>query len=167
MPIICRLIEIAPGVAEQLAADPGALEETVESARVHTGVYRYWHGIEYLLAQSCPEMPAAKWLGLGRALASPAGDVPPSRVVPAAEVAQLAAVLRETEPEALAAYYDPEALDGAAIYPRQWSEWEETFDPLGQLLEHYSFLQGFAQRCSAAGDALLLHFEFEDDGSDS
>jgi len=38
-------------------------------------------------------------------------------------------------------------------------------EPLGQVLEHYSFLQSFAAECGAGRTALLLRFEFLADGS--
>lgn len=167
MPITCRLIEIKPDLAASLVEDPNGLENAVASARIYTDVYRYWHGIEHLLALTRPTMPAARWLGLGQAVSAASGDVPAARVLSAAEVTELAAVVRDVEPEALAPHYDAEALDAAGIYPRTWMDWEETFDPLGQLLEHYSFLQRFAQKCADAGDALLLRFGFIDDGSDA
>jgi hypothetical protein len=49
MPIICRLLQIPRAQAALLAAAPAQLEETVKSAKIYSGVYRYWHGIEYLL----------------------------------------------------------------------------------------------------------------------
>jgi hypothetical protein len=42
---------------------------------------------------------------------------------------------------------------------------EETFDPLGQVLEHYSFLREFTMKCASSGQALLLYFELLDEGS--
>ena len=51
------------------------------------------------------------------------------------------------------------ALDAAHVYPVTWQLWEETFDPLGQVLEHYWFLQQFASQCAATGSAALLYFE--------
>ena len=56
-------------------------------------------------------------------------------------------------------------MDAATVYPGTWDEWEETYDPLGQVLEHYSFLQERAQHCSADGRSLLLVFEELADGT--
>jgi hypothetical protein len=83
------------------------------------------------------------------------------------EVAQLDAALRVVEPDDLIPHYEADALDRADIYPRCWTTWEETFDPLGQVLEHYFFLQQFAAKCAAAGDGLLLYFVPLDDGCDA
>jgi len=46
-----------------------------------------------------------------------------------------------------------------------WTEWEETFDPLGQVLEHYSYLREFVGKRASAGDGLLFYFVFHDDGA--
>jgi len=164
MPIICRLLQIPPNQADSLISDPGKLEQTVKSAKIYSGVYRYWHGIEYLLAQHSPDSPAAKWLSLGKAVSKPVDSIPPARVLPPPLVAQLDATIREIEPDALAHHYDADALDEAKIYPRTWVEWEETFDPLGQVLEHYSYLQFSTKQCASAGDSLVLYFV--DDGED-
>ena len=165
MPITCRLLALTPPTAASVIADSGVLADALASARNHSDVYRYWHAIEYLLGQHRPDLPVAKWLRLGQPVSAASGDVPAARVVPAEDVAQLAAALREIEPEALAPHYDAEALDQAGIYPRQWREWEETFDPLGQVLEHYSFLREFAGNCASTGDALLLYFKLIAEGA--
>jgi hypothetical protein len=85
-------------------------------------------------------------------------------VLPPQAVAELDTTIREIEPDALAPHYDAAAFDSAGIYPRTWVEWEETFDPLGQVLEYYSFLQYSTKQCGSAGDSLVLYFV--DDGED-
>jgi hypothetical protein len=166
MPTICRLLRLPPEAADALMARHRELPHAVESAKIYADVYRYWHAIEYLLALHRPGSPAAAWLGAGEAVSPGSPDIPPARVLRPAEVAQLDATLRDIEPDQLIPHYDAEALDQAGIYPRRWQAWEETFDPLGQVLEHYSFLQRFARQCADGGDALLLYFTFVDDGSD-
>jgi uncharacterized protein DUF1877 len=158
MPIICRLLQIPPEQAESLVSEPDKLDDTVKSAGIHSGVYRYWQGIEYLLARHRPESPAAKWLSLGQAVSIANDSIPAARVLLPPVVAELHDTIREIEPDALAPHYDAAALDEASIYPRTWVEWEETFDPLGQVLEHYSFLQYSAKECATVGDALVLYF---------
>jgi hypothetical protein len=158
------LLQIPPTSATSLVADPNKLEETVESAKIYSGVYRYWHGIEYLLSQHSPGSPAAKWLTLGQAVSKAVDSIPEARVLSPSIVTQLDKTIREIEPDALADHYDAPALDEAGIYPRTWVEWEETFDPLGQVLEHYSYLQSSTKQCASAGDSLVLYFV--DDGED-
>ena len=41
---------------------------------------------------------------------------------------------------------------------------KKTFDPLDQVLEHYSYLQFSAKQCASAGDSLVLYSA--DDGED-
>jgi hypothetical protein len=164
MPTICRLLQIPPDRAALLVADPNKLEETVKAAKIYSGVYRYWHGIEYLLGQHSPGSPAATWLSLGQGVSKAVDSIPAARVLSPRIVTQLDTTIREIEPDALADHYDAPALDEAAIYPRTWVEWEETFDPLGQVLEHYSYLQFSTKQCASAGDSLVLYFV--DDGED-
>jgi uncharacterized protein DUF1877 len=166
MPTICRLLQLLPDQATALVAQPSTLARAVASAKIYSGVYRYWDGIQYLLARHRPDSAAATWLSLGSAVSAATDAVPAARVVTPQEVMQLDAVLREVPPDDLLPHYEADALDQAGIYPRTWTDWEETFDPLGQVLEHYSFLQMFVAKRAAASDALLLYFEPLDDGSD-
>jgi hypothetical protein len=165
MPTICRLIQIPPPEADALLADPRLLGATLEGARVHSDVYRYWDAMQYLLARHRPDSAAATWLGLGTAVSTATEAIPAARVVLPDAVRQLSRELAEIEPEALLSYYDADALDQAGVYPGCWKEWEETFDPSGQVLEHYSFLQQFTRGCASGGQALLLHFEALDEGT--
>lgn len=147
-------------------AQPNTLAQAIESAKIYSGVYRYWHGIEYLLAQHRPGSAAATWLSIGTRVSAATDVVPAATALSPQEVAQLDAVLREVPPDDLIPHYEAGALDQARIYPRTWTEWEETFDPLGQVLEHYSYLQMFVDKRAAAGDGMLLYFEPLNDGSD-
>lgn len=162
MNIICRTLELPAGVASDLQANHLRLPEAIKAAKLYGDVYRYWHSIEYLLVRHRPQSAAARWLSAGTTVSPPAGKIPGARVIPPAQVAELDALLQGIAPEALAPHYDAAALDRAAVYPGTWQEWEETFDPLGQILEHYSFLQGRARSCAANGNALLLVFEESD-----
>jgi uncharacterized protein DUF1877 len=165
MAIICRTFELPAEPASQLQANTARLPDTIRSARVYGDVYRYWHAIEYLLTQHAPTSPEARWLNLGATVSAAAGQIPAARLIPPGEVAQLDRLLQTIEPEQLAAHYDAAELDAAAVYPGTWREWEETFDPLGQVLEHYSFLQSRARSCADGGFWLLLVFEELEDGS--
>ena len=165
MPIICRLLAVRADQAATLGAQPAGLTQAVESAKIYSDVYRYWHAIEYLLAQHSATSVAGKWLRLGEAVSPAAEDIPAARVIAPAGVKELDAALRPIEPDDLIPHYEADALDQAGVYPRTWVVWEETFDPLGQVLEHYSFLREFAAKRAAAGDALLLYFVFVDEGS--
>ncbi len=165
MPTICRLIQLAPAECEALRADPGSLTECVAEAKVHSDVYRYWDGIQFLLSRHSPDSVAAQWLDLGRPIRSPDPSLPDDRLILPPDVAALDAALRDVAPDDLAAHYDAGAMDADNIYPGTWQVWEENFDPLGQVLEHYFFLQQFVARCAGAQEALLLHFDALAEGS--
>ena len=159
MPIICRMFELPAESASKLASGAASLPDAIKSAPNHFDVYRYWHVIEYLLMQHAPESPSARWLSSGSTVSAAAGAIPAARLIPPGEVADLHQLLHSIEPEQLIPYYDAATLDSAAVYPGTWREWEETFDPLGQVLEHYSFLQHAARRCAETAHPLLLVFE--------
>ena len=162
---ICRLIQLTPQEGDALVAQPDRLKDVVAAARVHSDVYRYWHGIQFLLNRHRPDTPAAQWLELGRAIRNGDASLPDDRVIMPADVAALNASIRDVAPDDLAPHYDAGAMDVAKVYPETWRAWEEDFDPLGQMLEHYFFLQQFVARCAEAQAALLLHFDVLAEGS--
>ena len=165
MPTICRLIRLAPADADAIQAQPGTLKDCVDAATVHSDVYRYWHGIQFLLSRHRPDTPAARWLDLGRPIHTGDDSLPADRLITSADVATLESALRDVAPDDLAAHYDAGAMDAANVYPGTWQAWEEEFDPLGQVLEHYFFLQQFVAQCAQAQAALLLHFDSLAEGS--
>ena len=101
MPTICRLLQLSAAEAASMAAQPGNLMQSVESAKIYTDVYRYWHAIQYLLVCHRPASPQIHWLDLGQAVSAGTEDIPAARVLPPAEVKQLDALLREIEPDEL------------------------------------------------------------------
>lgn len=158
MPTICRLIQLSPEDVASLEASPGSLSDPVGSAKSHSDVYRYWHAIEFLLARHRPGSAAARWLSTGTAISPEHEEVPGARLLAPEDVQELDADLSQIEPDDLIPHYDAATLDAARVYPATWEEWEEDFDPLGQVLEHYSFLKQFVSRCARAGAGMLLHF---------
>lgn len=165
MPTICRLIQLSPDEAASLVANPASLAQRVGSASIYSDVYRYWHAIEYLLVQHRPGSAAARWLTMGTTVSGASGDVPGARILSSAQVEELDAELRNIQPDDLIPHYDATALDAAQVYPVTWQAWEEDFDPLGQVLEHYSFLQQCTARCGKARAALMLYFDVLADGT--
>jgi hypothetical protein len=165
MPTICRLIQLTPDEAARLVANPATLPQRLASASIYSDVYRYWHAIEFLLARHRPGTAAANWLAMGAMISDARGDVPGARVLSSVQVQDLNADLSSIQPDDLIAHYDATALDTAQIYPSTWQAWEEEFDPLGQVLEHYSFLQQFTSQCVQAGAAILLYFDVLAEGS--
>jgi hypothetical protein len=166
MPIVCNLLEVPPAAAEELAAAPSRLAATIQSVERYNGAYRYWHAIDYLLEKHVPEPPGLRLLQLGQPVPSELVEVPAPRLLFPAEVQRLDEVLRTVEPEALIPHYDAAALDEAGIYPNRWVAWEEEFEPLGQVLEYFSYLKYFVGQCAEAKTALLFRFEFKRDETD-
>jgi hypothetical protein len=165
MQTICRLIQLTPSDANALVGEPSTLPERIAAATSYSDVYRYWGGIQFLLDRHSPDEPAARWLELGRRVAPIDPSLPDDRVISVADVAALDQVLRRVSEEDLAPHYDAAVMDAANIYPVSWQSWEEDFDPLGQVLEHYWFLREFVAKCAKTGAVLLLHFEFLEEGS--
>lgn len=165
MALICRMLELTAESAGNLQPNRSHLPDAIKSSKAYSDVYRYWHAIEYLLTRHAPTSATARWLNLGAPVSPVSGEIPAARLIPASEVAELDRLLQGIEPDHLIPHYDATALDAAGIYPGTWQEWEETFDPLGQVLEHYSFLQSRARSCAEAGNSLLLVFEELADGS--
>ena len=92
------------------------MQHCVQSATIYSDVYRYWHGIEYLLTKHRPGSAAADWLIAAATVSPRSGDLPSSRVLSPAQVQALDAELRAIEPEHLIEHYDAAALDAAGMY---------------------------------------------------
>lgn len=165
MQTICRLMKLSADEGAQLEGNPRSLPEVVQKASASSDVYRYWHAIEYLLSQHRPGSVAANWLTIGALVSDSNEGVPGARLLSPEQVQKLDADIAGVEPDDLITHYDAPAMDAAGIYPATWQEWEEDFDPLGQVLEHYFFLQEFTSRCAQDGAALLLFFDLLEEGS--
>ena len=165
MPIVCNLLQVPSDGTDLLTASPAKLREAMDTATTRSDVYRYWDGIRYLLGKHRAGSVAGQWTSCGKQVSAPAEGVPGTRVLASAEVASLASELANIEPDELAPHYDAAELDGAGVYPSCWQEWEESFDPLGQLLEHYFFLKQFVEQARKDGSGILLEFAKLEDGT--
>ena len=162
MPIICRLLGLEASTAADLSRDPSGLPNAVSQSRDHMEVYWFWHGIDYLLGQA--EAPAAvHCLRAGGTVLPAAEGLPAPRLHSPRQLEQIARDLLEVAPEALLSGYDPATMDAARVYPERWAELDEEHDILGDLLEHYAYMQEFADRRAAEGQALLVLYERRDD----
>jgi hypothetical protein len=165
MPIVCRLLGLEASAADELVRNPGILPEVVTRSSNHMEVYWFWHGIDYLLGQV--EAPSAvRCLRAGGTVLPPPEGLPATRLHSPKQLEQIARDLREVAPEALLSGYDPRTMDTARVYPERWAELDEEHDILGDLLEHYAYMQEFAGRCAAEGQALLVFHERRDDETD-
>ena len=165
MPIICRLLGVEASAAADLARDPATLPTVMAGSRDHMEVYWFWHGIDYLLGET--EAPVAVHCLRAGGTALPAAQgLPAARLHTPKQLAQIARDLLEVAPEALLSGYDPATMDAAHVYPERWAELDEEHDILGDLLEHYAYMQEFADRRAAEGQALLVVYERRDDETD-
>lgn len=150
MPIICRLLSVP--------SDLTSLDKILSESKNYSDIYRYWDGIHFLLKKS-----GVQFLELGSEISSSETRKP--RLLSKDEVQSFSNAISNIEPDSLAQYYDSKEFDENGVYPELWVSWEEDFDPLGQTLEHYSFLRDFANNCAKRGEGMLLYFTFLDEGS--
>lgn len=165
MPIICRLLGLEAEAAADLVRNPGTLAAKVAECNSHIEVYWFWHGIDYLLGQA-EAPPAVHCLRAGGTPLPAAGDLPISRLHTPKQLQQIANALLEVAPEALLSGYDPATMDAAHVYPEKWAELDEEHDILGDMLEHYSYMQQFADKRAQEGRALLVLYERREDETD-
>jgi hypothetical protein len=164
--ISCKVVKVTLDQIPTRSLSPLEQARLLESAGDYTDTYRYWHAIHFLLSETSPYSSISNWISAEMAELSGAIEIPASRFLYPAEVAGLADALKKLEPEDLVERYNARAMDEAGIYPMCWQEWEESFDPLGQVLEYYSYFREFVLRCASTGDALLFQYYVYDDGND-
>jgi hypothetical protein len=171
-----HVVAVTPARAAAIRRDDSAAAGLREGKREETGLDRYWHGVQYLLAGRAKGVrgPLAWLTGGGEALGrTPAGPV---RYLSPAQVKQLSVALARVEPDELGDdTYDEAAMDAAEVYPGRWVRDGRTFDPLGTMRELYSSLRTFLARQAQAdnGVAIVMTLESapdddgdEDDGAD-
>ena len=154
---LVHFVAVTPARAERLRGDPGAVTRLREGEREETGLDRYWHGVQYLLAGNAKGVrgPLA-WLTeggekLGR---TPGGPV---RYLSPEQVRHLSTAVAEVEPDDLGDdVYDEAAMDGAGVYPGGWVRSGQTFDPLGTMRELYAYLRSFLARQVRAGNGVAI-----------
>ena len=165
MPIICRLLGLDADAAADLARHPGSLPQKVAACDSTMEVYWFWHGIDYLLGEA--EAPASvHFLRAGGTPLPALNDLPTTRLHTPKQLQQIARDLLEVAPEALLSGYDPATMDAAHVYPEQWEALDDEHDILGDMLEHYAYMQEFADHRAGEGRALLVLFERREDETD-
>lgn len=164
MPIVCHLLALDHKDATALAADPASLARRVAACEVVTELYWFWHGIDFLLGR-CGAPEPAHCLRLGGQEFALGKDLPPARLHQAMVVPRIATNLAAVPAEDLAVAYDPKLLDAAGVYPERWVSLSEEADLLGDLLEHYRYLQQFTARRKQDRKAMLVMYERIEDES--
>jgi hypothetical protein len=133
---------------DEMTARDDADGHRAESARV-LDIYKSWHLLSYLFDRA----GAAPDPVLGGRLFAPDDDWgygPPSYFAPD-EVARVAAYLRATPYERLAAHYDAADLNARAIYPERWEA-----DGAGWAESWYEGLIALFSEAAWDGDAIVF-----------
>jgi hypothetical protein len=154
---LAHFVAVTPAKAAQLRRDPSAVTTLRDGEREETGLDRYWHGVQYLLAGRAKGVrgPAAWLTGGGEPLGRTPGG--PVRYLSPDEVMKLSTVLADVEPDDLGDdVYDEAAMDAAGVYPGRWVRRGETFDQLGTMRELYSYLRSFLARQATAGNGVAV-----------
>jgi hypothetical protein len=157
-----HFVAVTPARAARLLSDPSTASSLREGNREETGLDRYWHGVQYLLAGRAKGVrgPLAWFTSGGQKLGrTPGGAV---RYLSPEQVRQLSTVLAEVEPDDLGDdVYDEAAMDAAGVYPGRWVRSGQTFDPLGTMRELYSYLRAFLARQAEAGNGVAIVMTLE------
>jgi hypothetical protein len=128
--------------------------DTKETAR-RISIDKSWHGLHFLLtgdAVSTPQGAGQAILG-GKEIGPDLG-YGPARVMDPAQVKAVATALASTSKAELSKKYDPNAMDGAQIYPGEWNEEAEN---LGWLLESFDTVVEFYRTAAEHGNAVMLY----------
>jgi len=152
-----HFVAVTPARAARLLSDPSTAANLREGEREETGLDRYWHGVQYLLAGRAKGVrgPLAWFTSGGEKVGRTPGGV--VRYLSPEQVRQLSTVLAEVEPDDLGDdVYDEAAMDAAGVYPGRWVRSGETFDQLGTMRELYSYLQAFLARQARAGNGVAV-----------
>jgi len=89
-------------------------------------------------------------------------DAGPVRYLAPNQVASLAAAVEDEEPDELGmGNYDEAAMDRKEIYPARWRVYAETFDPLGQMREMYTYVRAFLMEARTRGHGAIVYFAHE------
>src|SRR5262245_13591121 len=158
-----HFVAVTPAGAARLLSDPSAVVSLREGEREETGLDRYWHGVQYLLAAGRARGvrgPLAWFTSGGENVGRTPGGV--VRYLSPEQVRQLSTVLAEVEPDDLGDdVYDEAAMDAAGVYPGRWVRSGQTFDPLGTMRELYSYLRTFLARQARAGNGVAIIMTLE------
>ncbi|WP_067844976.1 YfbM family protein [Nocardia lijiangensis] len=135
-----------------IAAGPQAQEELWQLERADDDPSGYldkaWDGLRYLLEEA--------ETGVDLCDSGVPLDSEEYYGWPADLVGSTAERLRDTPFTALAAHYDPAAMDAANVYPGIWTRDGDA--ALGYLRIHYATLAAFFADAAKSGSAAVMHF---------
>lgn len=147
---------LSAGRAEEVAADPGRLEELVEEdtpGEEFLDLDKAWHGLHWLLTGSVDDTstPAGQAVLGGTEIGEDWGYGPP-RLLRPDDVRRVAEALDAVTADDLRARFDAGAMTAADVYPFIWDE-EDVFEEY--LAPSFDLLRDFYARAASRGDAVL------------
>jgi hypothetical protein len=156
-----ELLSVVSADAFRLRASPTALAKLLRRKTGRSSLGRYWHGVQYLLAEGAKDVrEPLLWLtGGGEVLGrNEFGEV---RYLAPDQVARLAKAFADESPDELGhGVYDEAEMDTAGVYPRCWERLARTYDPLGTLRELFSYARTFFEaRLKDRKGVVLFHAE--------
>jgi hypothetical protein len=156
-----ELLSVVSADAFRLRASPTALAKLLRRKTGRSSLGRYWHGVQYLLAEGAKDVrEPLLWLtGGGEVLGrNEFGEV---RYLAPDQVARLAKAFADESPDELGhGVYDEAEMDTAGVYPRCWERLARTYDPLGTLRELFSYARTFFEaRLKDRKSVVLFHAE--------
>jgi hypothetical protein len=120
-------------------------------------VDKSWHAIHFLLTGSAWEgEPPLNFIAIGGTEIGDDVGYGPARWLNAAEVASLAAALKNIPTNMLLERFDPAALTAADVYPNIWDRPPEEDDTRGYVEEYYDMLRSFILDAASEHEALLI-----------
>ena len=160
--VIWSAIALDAPTTAKLREDPEAvarlLQEEPQKDR-SVDLDKAWHAIHFLLTGSNgPTAAIESNVILGGKSLSTNPAYGPARLLSAPEVHQISTILERLPTQALAAKYDPRAMEVAKIYPEgMWAR--EVQEALQYLLHSYARVRSFYMAAAERGDAVLVFLE--------
>ena len=163
MSMIGEYLRVAPDELTKLQASKTSIvdylypeEEDEHPAERRHDVDKAWHAIHYLLNGSAwgGEPPRFNAVLGGEPIGDDDLGYGPVRFLTADEVRDVADALEDVPVFVLMESFDPEAMNGAEIYPESWGADDQAIE---SIAGHYTALAEFFRTAAQAGDAMLLY----------
>ena len=156
--MVWAAVAVDPPTAQELERKPGLAEKLLEEPQKGRSAYldKAWHGIHFLLTGSQAQTTAPESMVIfgGRPI-GPDQGYGPAQLLSPSDARRVAKLLESFPPQALAAKFNPRAMEAAKIYPDIiWVR--EGPEALKYVLQFYAQLLAFYKEAAERGDAVLL-----------
>lgn len=151
--VLTTFVAATPAVAARLRRQPEGLHALLDGPREETGLDRWAHGVQFLLAGKARGVrgPLALLTTGGEKLGRSARWLSPEQVT------ALSKLLDDTAPDDLGDdTYDPARLDAERVAPGGWVRAAEETDRLSQMRELYAYLREHLSRQRKARKGVLV-----------